>query len=115
MGVSTDAILCWGVDLGDEFPVDRLTMEEFRMEGDPEAYVSHFCEGVVLEIHCSYSHPMYILAVDGARFYAWRGDPVAVELPVVGEDWQDKLDAALLKLGLETQKGAWLLFSLWGA
>ena len=87
MGVSTDAILVFGIDLGEDaedlfevrnedgdFEFDNVLLadaglKDWNHETEPyEAYRARLQEakkkaGVDLVIHCSYDYPMYILAV----------------------------------------------------
>jgi hypothetical protein len=131
MGVSTDAILAYGYDLGD--PASR--------EGNPEWYdddedgdidfseqamnillakLAGFTEtdwkvdgywtrkeeakeslGFNIITHCSYDYPMYILCIE-PHYRAWRGD--AVEIPHnlgYTPEWDSKLDQAVEILGLK--------------
>lgn len=108
MGVSTDAYLAWGVDLGEdtEWPEEA--------DGDPSWWAHENLKDVVIETHCSCEYPMYALVT--VSTYASRGHAEEISkdfFDIDPEKEQEKLDAACEKLGIEKTKGSWLLFSLW--
>lgn len=75
--------------------------------------------GVELVIYCSFEYPIYLLAahrVTVARGYVQEIDWAALDAMRVEQDWDDKLRAALAKLGITpTQpEPRWLLVSLMG-
>ncbi|MCH9664674.1 MAG: hypothetical protein K0U41_02370 [Gammaproteobacteria bacterium] len=91
MGTTTKAILCWGVNLGEELPAwaEDFSFEEWILEesGFPEwtkdSSDNYFEERnkileeypVTLVKHCCEGYPMYILAVPGTVITANRGYP----------------------------------------
>jgi|SRR5687768_3415061 len=135
MGVSTDGILAYGVDLQEldssDFPDYRDATEceecaatdwEKRcgecFEGLDE-YVSAVLKkagitGVSLIMHCSYEYPMWILGTH--RFTAYRGSPtdVPVDTLAVPEEERGAIRLALTVLGQKQEEPAWLLATIWG-
>lgn len=122
MSQSTDAILCYGIDFGEDLP-----WEDFDEESDNEdaaieknplgamacGYVDSI-EGVTLIGHCSDGCRMYILAIADSEMRAYRGDPKTVEHIDIKLDWDEKLLGLLKKHDIETDaKPAWLLASDW--
>ena len=98
MGTSTDAILCFGIDLGgpdDERGFEPPPYDPENPDGDngPADHVGE-CE---LVSHCSHECPMYILAAPGTKVLAYRGYPQEVKGLVVPRGSQEKLDAAMRK------------------
>ena len=129
MGVSSDGILVFGIELGieDETPgflYDESGVEyEFEEMVDFELGVSDkpYAEReearkmypVDLQIHCSYDYPMYILAVPNAKISAWRGYPQELKegLPEVPQEKVDALKAWAAERGIEGEP-CWILTSL---
>jgi hypothetical protein len=126
MGVSTDALVMYGVallegwesadDEGNEIDKESLA------EDDPRRLVDEVEDdlggGLALEIHCSYDCPMYVLGIEATRKRAWRGYPQTLtELgPQDGEaileyckKWKLPIDESV-----NDGKPGWLLFSMWG-
>jgi hypothetical protein len=144
MGQSTDAILCFGVQL-DEFEDTDLigelgiegveTFEEliwYKLKGEIHTYdrnklgdKSSFAKefGVCLITHCSSEYPMYILALTETVTIANRGDvKQPIFTPIYTDDNLGKLKMALGWIQ-EHNKGAdlpepeiadWCLVSYWG-
>ncbi len=139
MGVSTDAILAFGIDIGEEIPeaIEALDLDDFdldcladhegglvwRADFTPEeenaygkkARELHDAYPVELIIHCSYDYPMYIVAAKDSRYYASRGYSKTInpsDLKVKQEDI-DALKAWCKKYNVEGEP-EWLLFSMWG-
>jgi len=90
MGTSTDAILCYGIEVknedGDNGDLSGediakffgITEEELEMsEEDAVELVENLLEDSPLELerHCSGDYPMYILHLKGYHHRAWRGNP----------------------------------------
>lgn len=131
MGVSTDGILAYGVELPNEFEsdeawekygfVDKYADDTPEGEGwdGIEDFVSDVCKargvpGIILVRHCSFDYPMYILAT---RYHsAWRGSPSRIASLDVPADETLRIGQALEVLGIHVDKPepAWLLASLWG-
>ncbi len=112
MGQSTDAILAYGVDFGEEIPdwlraLAGVDPADESSQQDLETWAeSH---GLELITHCHYDCPMYVLAVTGTQVRAWRGSPQKITSlvgPMCGT-W-----AILTRAGAPAP--GWLLFSVWG-
>ncbi len=114
MGVSTDAILFFGVNLGggedDELPegVYEKLAEDYewveKLEEDFNVEVIH---------HCSDQYTMYALAAKGSAQRAYRGSVVEVKSLDEKKTWFVNVKAALKFMSIvETPK--WLLVSWWG-
>lgn len=144
MGVSTDAILAFGFDLGDDEDVSLAERfgadsEDFDF-GDwiaaqagavyPEGhsgiespeYTAYWetrqaaIEACPVEVitHCSYDYPMYFLAVRGTESRAWRGHPQAVTTGEVAPEKVAAMREFCEKHGIEWKEPRWHIFSLWG-
>ena len=141
MGISSDAIIAYGIDLGEEWqdlvPWNeedgfddwyraRAGLPEWEDGMSPEESSAFFAErravsetSPVADIyHCSYDYSMLILAVPGTELRAYRGDPK--ELPGLLDLDNEKVEAfraALNEWGVLPLKGEeprWLLFSMFG-
>lgn len=134
MGVSTNAILAFGINLGEDLP-DAFTADEgesfdfeewlqkrFGMEWTadrPDDYWDKFNEAkdafpIDLIPHCSGDYPEYFLAVRGTDTTARRGYPeVIAELPAIEPEDMIALRAFCDELGIEWQEPKWHLFSMW--
>jgi len=118
MGQSTDAILVYGVDLGEELP-DSLSFDEDSHDekSNPVGYafwMGKAVDGVELVSHCSDRCPMYILAAAASETRAWRGDPKLITELKVDPAWDAALDAFADANGIELPKRpGWLLASWW--
>ena len=117
MGVSTDAILVYGI------PLEECAIDHHR-DGDPEegpawmAASGDEVDGIEIVSHCSDSHPMHIVAIVGTQTRAWRGHPVRVKARTKprGGAWDRKLRAFVKKHSLEAApdaKPGWWLCSEW--
>ncbi len=143
MGVSTDAILAFGFNLGEELPeafqdddgdsagfeFDEWLNQKAGVvypEGNagiksPEyrAY-SDACKAVKAAspvdfiTHCSYDCPMYFLALRGSNSTARRGYPVAVTTPVPTAERVAAMRSFCDQHGIKWQEPSWHIFSLWG-
>jgi hypothetical protein len=118
MGMSTDAILFWGIELGDEdeVPWGEQDLEDWLIDklgcGDREKKKRVLkVYGFDFGIHCSYSCPVWYLYAK--EFIAWRGSPVVI----TEKDLQEKpvkrgnLIALCKKLDIPYQKPEWILCS----
>jgi hypothetical protein len=139
MGISSDGILVFGIDLGEETPGFLYKDEDTEFDefgefllheaGEPrwdhedynvyKARLQRVQEevGVELVMHCSYDYPMYILAVPGTYRSANRGYAV----PIAKDDILmnqlvgiDKLRAFCNKYGIDWVEPQWLLCSMYG-
>src|SRR6187551_3834259 len=118
MGQSTDAILVYGIDFGDEPPWPEF--DEPEEEYDEEAckllnplgwmvFNGDAVDGIVIVRHCSGDCPMYIVGVAGTELRAWRGSPKTVAGLETKPEWDAALQAFLLKNNIQTDEhAAWL-------
>ena len=143
MGISTDAILAYGYDLGEW---ESMDYPEWFDEDDEDAAFSEqamkhllkeagFTEtdwkvegywnrkneaeknlGIEITYYCSYDYPMYILSAK--EFRAYRGDAVKIDYAdlTIDSEWNEKLRWALDKLGVPASddEPSWFLVSMWG-
>lgn len=115
MGISTNAILAWGIPIedGDE-PPGNLTDEQWEEAQD--AWRDEAREqGFQVVVHCSDEYPMYFLAAYGSEITARRGEPVDLRttgFPSV--DYRESFDAAMRQIGLDPSEAGWHLMSYWG-
>lgn len=134
MGQSTDGILAFGVDFGEDIEMPwGDDFEEYLHEeasliwksgmSDEESSkyfaacrkVEAACP-VEVVIHCSLDYPMYILAVRGTHTSASRGYPEAIDPKelIVQEEKIAAAKAWCEKLDIQWDNPQWLLCSLWG-
>lgn len=125
MGVSTDGILVYGIDLEEEFP---LAWGEYDPDDDDYEFdIDEFIDERTGEVpavevvwHCSYHYPMYILAIPGTRIRALRGYPESIDSSSLEIDPQkiQAFNAWIEKYIPEDQRPdaapSWLLCSMWG-
>ena len=118
MGVSTDAILVYGIPLAED-SVPEFDEDEGRKEEGP-AWISWSgnSEGDIgLVHHCSDSCTMYVLSIASTERTAWRGHPQEIKPAELVSDplWAGKLVAYAekWKLQLDGAPGWWLV-SWWG-
>lgn len=138
MGVSTDAILCYGFSLDTEegeLPVflsgdiefDNFVAQLYDLSmpscphksGDKEwrEYFEKKSElmkqvGIDIVRHCSDGYPMYILAIKESVKTARRGQTVELAQSVsVNTEWREKLMAFCKKANLEFQEPQLILCS----
>ena len=139
MGTSTDGILCYGIDLGEdvsELPWNEKTDDwedvyediddwwaqingcDYGVIGDYDLLCKWQEENpmpVDLVWHCSYEYPMYILAVVDTEITANRGCPEVVDIKP--PDFKKVLDfnnfRDKYKIGVD-EDPSWLLCSMWG-
>lgn len=134
MGVSTDGILVFGIDLIDyegckyfdlpfadpddddfEHTIARLAgCKQYPEEGYyQEQRAAYDAQPLALVHHCSCDYPMYILALKGTETTAPRGYPAQIEALDTGDhtDTQALLEFAR-KYGIEGEP-KWLLCSMW--
>jgi|SRR6478609_8594297 len=122
MGQSTDAILVYGVDLGeDELPEALVFNDEDdgdTEESKPIAYALYMGRplpsGVTIVNHCSDSCTMRIIAIEASELRAWRGHPKEVPTLVAKPEWDAAIDEFAAEHGITLPKRpAWLLASWW--
>lgn len=131
MGQSTDAIIAYGFEIGeeDELPefigdaedfddyLDKLSgLPYYGEPGHSFADQRAFREQCPAELigHCSGDYRMYILAVRGTQVLASRGSPVDVtnSFDTVEADKLDAFKKWCTERGIEGEP-KWLLFSDW--
>ena len=138
MGQSTDAIIAFGVDFGEEPTGKFFRKLEKDFEWDFDSYIENElsipawsepgrpeygegsdrlkCYPVELISHCSGDCPMYILAIRGTQRLARRGYPESLDLSTlsVTDAEIETFTAWCKKHGVSTKtKPQWLLFSDW--
>lgn len=136
MGQSTDALMAFGFDLGEELPEifatdaeDGFDADEFLLrdydagvpDWTPDRPTDYWCKKyealaklpVDIITHCSGEYPMYFLAVRGTNRRAYRGAPIVAEQYQIGEDQIAALRAFCDKHGIEWQEPRWHIFSMW--
>lgn len=138
MGQSTDAIVCYGVQLGEELP-DSL-------KDDPDGFLdamgapptAPWCEeegpqkeawreslrvrrefakslGVRIERHCSGDYPMYTLVIAASVQRAARGYPEELRDTTALDDWTRRIMEACAVIGFKPDhEPTWWLQSYWG-
>ena len=140
MGISTDGILAFGVDLEEDWPPKLLEMYEDDEDGlldfDLDEYILNLSEDfkrnldmswskrcdIIKEspvehvVHCSYEYPMNIFAVRG---YAWNNHRGYVEIikpedMVVPEDRVARFRKWMADVGVDDNEPQWLLASVMG-
>lgn len=135
MGVSTDGIVAFGFDLGEELPASFRTYLGSEDDDDEEyfdwdAFVEHHLglqneedparkagrEGFSVDLvtHCSYDYPMYFLAVNGTEVSARRGYPKKLDLADVTAAKIQAMREFCEQMGIEWQEPSWHLMSIWG-
>jgi hypothetical protein len=131
MGGSTDAIIAFGFDLGEELPESLMTdaddgesfdwwnwLDIYLGLGEEENYNvrSNARKSFPVEFitHCSYDYPMYFLAARGTKQVATRGHPTEVKM---AEETPEQIQAMrdfCSKFGIQWREPSWQIFSLWG-
>jgi len=132
MGQSTDAILVYGFDLGEDWAEDGLEnmipddiIEKIqRMEGfyDLHEGITDYLKangvehGVEIINHCSCDYSMKLLGIEVSR--AWRGDVRHLDLVELehrrrDEVWDEHVQLAANLLGIPEKDAGWLLVSMW--
>lgn len=119
MGVSTDAILLYGVPLSSD--TDLSYDEESGVESGPAwmNWMGNADSGVTIVEHCSDACPMYFVAIEATVVRAWRGHPkyiIPMKLDVaVANVLNEHLAAFCKKYGLKPDGNhGWYLASYWG-
>lgn len=110
MGMSCDAVLAYGIDLGDIGLLDSYEIGE-ALAASPET------QGLTLEWYNTDSHPKYVLVVESSVLRVYRGE--TKELAVPGPIPRDDLVSAGIRMLKESYflsipeetVPRWLLFS----
>jgi len=107
MGVSTDAILTFGIMIDEGTDISHLSDDGYEMNNETE--------DACMTIHCALEYPMYIISVPETKTVAWRGYPKGIDVDSfkVPQEKIDKLIAWCEKHGI-TGTPQWYLCSLWG-
>jgi hypothetical protein len=129
MGTSTDAHMCFGVDLGEEFSIphpDNIEDEDEVLYGwEAVEFIKDKLEEYKLKIisHCSAEYPMFVLGYGPSHSLAWRGCPESLDLNTVEhcekkarESFKEfiRREAVLARhLDFRSDDLSWLLFSDW--
>ena len=130
MGVSTDAILFFGLPFDsdkDETPFEGF--EEFVEEAlnikraDYESYavysaaLQEACGNCEWDYHCHCDYPQLYIYHKNSRSVAWRGDPrsFSAALPIAKPEWTTDIKNFLsrLKIDIDDTRIGWYLASVW--
>jgi len=138
VGISSDGIIAYGIDLGDEsnlFPWAKhkydgefeswVLLEILGFDEDWQTYEGYYdmrkklldAYPIDLILHCSYEYPMYFLAVRGTKRRASRGYPTFIEsFPEITSMQRVTLKKFADEHGLkcDDDKVGWHLFSVYG-
>lgn len=129
MGFSSDGILVYGIDLGEEKPeflgeyedMDDLLMTEgwqpqYGEEGHDFKKQREFLERqpVDLTMYCSYDCPMYILSVRGTETSVSRGYVTEIASLDVDVDKRAAFISWCQAHGIKNPEPKWLLASMYG-
>ncbi len=137
MGVSTDAIVAFGFDLGEDLPQsllpdddgdDYFDFEEWYLAkvgieyqetdetGEYRKAREEALASCPVEIitHCSYDYPMYFLALTGTRTTASRGCPQEIDPERVADDRILEMCRFCQWAGVDWVEPKWQVFSVWG-
>lgn len=138
MGISTNAILAFGFDLGEELPESLLGDSEYFdfeewfasnkfSEAEPPHgdydrdwpdYWRRKREAIAalpydVISHCSGDYPMYFLAARGTDLTASRGYPAKVVMPEISSDAIEAMRQFCTEAGIEWKEPDWHIFSMW--
>lgn len=118
MGTSTNGILFYGFIQTEEG--EGGWEEAHSRLWDDIDLALHFEKrtGLVFDIHCSNTSPLYYLAINDAHFLARRGYPETIDISklTVNPEWEQKLRdyASSVGIDLSSQLAGWYLASYWG-
>lgn len=112
MGVSTNAILFYGIDLGGEDP----DIEDIVYDSEKGEYIDSKFVGVGK--HCSGSYPMHYVYIKASRITACRGYPEVIHggntKRSSGNPWWDmQIKTFCEEHNLPYEEPRWLLCSYW--
>lgn len=114
MGISSDAIICFGICLPDNNADDTLAdMYPDGMWYHEDARCKY--PGIEIVTHCHFEYPMYIVAARDQVTVARRGyaQYLGQTLPAVSQEAVDILQKIADDYGID-EKPQWLLCSLMG-
>ncbi len=119
MGVSTNAIIFYGIDLDSEDP----DIEDIVYDSEKGEYIDS--EFVGIDMHCSCSYPMYYVYIKESQIVASRGYPVILDKKPIMPDlprvyakiewgeWNTLIEAFCKEHNLPYKEPQWLLCSMW--
>lgn len=125
MGTSTDAILCYGININENYLAD---CEEDTGELDESwakengsklirwmLYYGESVNGVKIITHCSDEYPMYLLVAEGSDVTAWRGYPKKINSIDPNLNWNNLIANFVEENNVQTDgEIGWWLCSYWG-
>lgn len=126
MGISSDGILVYGIQLKEEFFDDSFSDDEDIENEDAGGlsgakllswmqYHNKPVDDIILVTHCSYDYPMYILGINETECTAWRGSPVKIKSLSIDPEWDIKIKSFIKKYKIKTTKSiGWWLCSIYG-
>ncbi len=135
MGISSDGMLFFGIDFGEDLPEPFAGLEDdggfdfdewlCERAGLPYKGTETDWEGreaakaacpVEYEIHCSYDYAMHIFCARGLGWRASRGYPVEIDPKnlIVPQETIDRMKAWFDEVGLPWSEPKWILCSLYG-
>ena len=121
MGVSTDAIVFYGLLVDDDSPAFEKLSHYEETEAEEQnplggiVYTGHAIDGVTIVTHCSDGSPMFAVAIADSVVTAWRGHPRPLQPVLPSHAGSDaKLRAFCEKHGITWREPSWLLVSYWG-
>ena len=119
MGVSTDAKMVYGFEVGEEEGDSEHERCLALMDADYSTLTKVEKRlGAELVYHCSDQCTEYILGLKATYVQAWRGHPKEVDVASFADLSRAEMDAKLVEiakaLGLKAKPGRWLLCSYWG-
>lgn len=141
MSISSDGILAFGWNLGDDIELEWMDLENRDLDRVEEIedrlleklanFTEHWTSeakdywqrrhaleqtlGVEVLVHCAYEYPMWFLAARGSEKRAYRGSTVEIESLDEQDQWRVHLRRAAEALDLkDLGEPAWHLFSVMG-
>ena len=127
MGVSTDAMLCYGFEVEEGSEDHRLVEQAMygydNYEGNnhaEKARLKALSDGVDERIvtHCSDECRMYIVCAKGSDTLAWRGSPKEINVDELADRFMGPYERDIRGtcdlLGITFKPCSWLLCSYWG-
>ncbi len=124
MSISSDGIFFYGLIWKDEEPPwGSPTPDELqKASGEPEWEDLFEARSgqkladspVVAAIHCSFSCPMPLVAIQETLVYGYRGYPKQAKSLTVKLEWEGQLRKFCDIMGIEWQEPAWWVASLYG-
>ena len=78
MGISTDATLAYGIDIGEDLFYDHPDSEEGRLyQYEALEHIEPILKkyNIAIDRHCSAEYPMFFIYYEETLHKAWRGSP----------------------------------------